>query len=273
MIAALREELVGPSPRGKEIDTTANLAFDTYAEAQGPFRQATNGDEILTGDRPTKRYGVGVLYPWRTELDADPDGESEDDPGTLDAIEADAEAEASREDAAAPLAARSRVRAPEDDDDLPLSTANSYRPSSFGLSFLSDLSDVASLEVELTGARYRERDVGVQSTGSAMTWWLRDELKVTATFSSADLLAGASPGTRRLVSPAGVDGNLPADMHISITALSRPRGDGKTLLTVSAVNRSQNQSADAVALFQAQLDARPSPGWPSSSPTKSPSGR
>ncbi len=257
MIKALREELVGPSPRGESVDTSASLSFETFQDAEGPFRQAATGDEILTGDRPTKRYGVGVLYPWQTALDTDPAGKVED-AATLDAIEEAAEEDPAGDDAATALAARNRVGAPEDDDDLPLNTANSYRPSSFGLSFLCDLSEVASLQVELTGARYREKEVAIKATSSTMSWWLRNEVKIVASFKAEDLRL--KPGVRRLVTPASVDGDLPEDMQMSITALTRPRGDGKTLLTVSAVNRSKDQPADAIALFQAQLECHAESG-------------
>ncbi len=66
LVTALREELVGPSPRGTEIDCTGDIAFPDRESAYGPFRQAGSGEEILQRDRPIKRYGIGVLYPPET---------------------------------------------------------------------------------------------------------------------------------------------------------------------------------------------------------------
>ena len=61
--SALRRELVGPSPQGKELDCAGDIKFPNWDAAAGPFRQKETGEEILTGDRPVKRYGIGVLYP------------------------------------------------------------------------------------------------------------------------------------------------------------------------------------------------------------------
>ena len=45
-----------------------------------------------------------------------------------------------------------------EDDDLDLSTANTYRPSTMGISFLAELHDNAVLHVAFTGGRYRRKD-------------------------------------------------------------------------------------------------------------------
>ncbi len=66
---SLREELVGPSPQGEPIDCTQPLRFENWSASNGPWHQAANGEEILQRDRPTKRYGIGVLYPFQTEDD------------------------------------------------------------------------------------------------------------------------------------------------------------------------------------------------------------
>ncbi len=79
VLQALQEELVGPSPRGSEIDCTQPMFFDNAKESYGPWRQKGSGEEILLRDPPCKRYGVGVLYPMEThadELSQDPTGEA-----------------------------------------------------------------------------------------------------------------------------------------------------------------------------------------------------
>ena len=63
MLDALRRELVGPDPQGDPIDCSAKVAFQEQQESYGPYRDRTTGEEILQRDRPTKRYGIGVLYP------------------------------------------------------------------------------------------------------------------------------------------------------------------------------------------------------------------
>src|SRR5215510_4936767 len=71
IIEAVKEELVGPSPRGKEIDCSGTIVFNEANESYGPWRQKDSGEEILLRDAPTKRYGVGVLYPLKTLSDSE----------------------------------------------------------------------------------------------------------------------------------------------------------------------------------------------------------
>src|SRR6185437_4568955 len=72
VLQALREELVGPSPQGKPLDCSKALRFSDWDVAEGPYRQHDTGEEILTGDRPVKRYGIGVLYPLGLLVDQEP---------------------------------------------------------------------------------------------------------------------------------------------------------------------------------------------------------
>jgi len=243
----LRGELLGPSPRGKELDCRGDLVFATRKEAAGPFRQRGSRDEILTGDRPGKRYGIGVLYPIGTDLEADP-SMSEAEETAMDVHEAESVADEACDDPAASIAGRARPAHEAADDDLPLSTANSFRPSSFGLSFVCELPPGGSLLVTLAGGRYTEKRVTIKEGGGAWSWWLREQVEVAAQFSRNALLGG-----RRTVKPEAMSGTLPSGLVIEISAFTRPIEDGRTLVTVSAVNRSRSRSQDAASLFQAQL--------------------
>src|SRR5258708_33253839 len=78
IVVALAEELIGPAPRGREIDCSGDVSFSTIPESYGPFKQAGSGEEILQRDTPTKRYGIGVLYP---------QGLSSDDEQKQDSVE------------------------------------------------------------------------------------------------------------------------------------------------------------------------------------------
>lgn len=69
IIKKLREELVGPAPCGTEIDCEGEIVIDDYK----PRYQKKNGEEILRFNRPTKRYGVGVLYPEKTKTEEEDD--------------------------------------------------------------------------------------------------------------------------------------------------------------------------------------------------------
>src|SRR5215469_8124161 len=73
LLGSLRRELVGPDPRGEELDCTQLVMFETAEKSYGPWRQKGSGEEILQRDPPTKRYGIGVLYPAET-FDQDESG-------------------------------------------------------------------------------------------------------------------------------------------------------------------------------------------------------
>ncbi len=63
MLEALRRELVGPDPQGDGVDCTTTIVFEEPQQSYRPWRDRATGEEILQRDRPTKRYGIGVIYP------------------------------------------------------------------------------------------------------------------------------------------------------------------------------------------------------------------
>ncbi len=249
LISELRGELLGPSPRGKEVDITAELKYPSYEAANGPFTQP-NGEEVLTGDRPLKRYGIGVLYPVNTPVLTEPET-SDNDQAAVDLTAADAGEQP--EPQVADLALKQRSVSEAADEDLPLSTANSMRPSSCGVSFLADLPEGADLLVELTGGHYTVKQVTVEGRENPLQWFPRSPVSLVAVFTGADLHA-----QRGAVTPGHVEvtsgPSLPDGLQLEISLISRPRPGGQSLITVTAVNRSsEGRAADARCLFQAAL--------------------
>lgn len=247
LLSDLRRELVGPSPLGREVDCSAELAFDTFDAAAGPYRQQGSGEEILTGDRPFKRYGIGVLYPIGLAVEAEP-ATTDTEEQVLEEISQEQSVDGGA-DVVASAARRTRSRDAEDED-LPLSTANSLRPSSFGLSFIAGVPDDSELRVVFRGAQYVPKEVAIKERDAKRTWWLRRPFEVSAAFSASDLLA-----RRAVLKPARLEDESPEGLAVDITAVTRPAGDGRTLLTVSAVNRSAETGvADSAAIFQASME-------------------
>src|SRR3954451_15689732 len=84
VVAALRAELFGPNPddSGEPVGTPIKLSpaptFESQKDAYGPFHESGTGQEILLRDRPSKRYGVGVLYPQQQRLLDANEGEASD---------------------------------------------------------------------------------------------------------------------------------------------------------------------------------------------------
>src|SRR5260370_6217228 len=138
ILRTLREELVGPSPQGKEIDCSQSISFDDAKQSYGPWRQQGSGEEILLRDPPCKRYGVGVLYPLGTppeEISQDPIAETLT---RLDDTQASTfpigDIVTDRAQQSIDKIERRTEILPADPDsyDFDLSQANTFRPSSMG---------------------------------------------------------------------------------------------------------------------------------------------
>ena len=256
LVEQLQQELVGPAPAGAEIDASGPIK-DIKEDDREPYRQEGSGQEILTRDRPTQRYGAGVLYPVRTR-DDDPDFESEaeDEPAvhpdpTGEPAAIQAPATTSQE--AAPSA---QLRAHEDDrDDFDLSSANTLRPSSMGISFLAEIAPRSTLAVEVSGGRYERKPAT-----PTRDWWLRRPVRETVQCDSDSLLSNG-----KATLEVGTGGSL----RIEVLIRARPyrpqtrAGDNLYLLTVSLVNRSEKTGGpdsrsllDERCLFQSRFAVR-----------------
>jgi hypothetical protein len=275
MLKALEGELVGPCPRGTEIDCDREIAFPDREASYGPWRQRGPGDEILQRDRPIKRYGIGVLYPPQTAAEVDPgeDDEPSDASDVAEQLEGDgSEAAPILADAGAKaierIAERQRTAAEGEEADFDLSTANAYRPSAMALSFVCSLPPNSKLIVTFAGGRYRQKkvyihrgapdgDAGQNDRGNASeerVWWLRSAVRVEAQFAGEALVEG----TDRLVQPSEprTDDNLD-DLDVSVAVYARPRPNRTSLVTVSVVNRSTAAGpVDLSCIFQSRFTVR-----------------
>ena len=262
VLQALREELIGPAPAGEELDFSRPVAFTNSKEAYGPFWQKGTGEEVLLRNGPSRRYGIGILYPFRSEAKANEDlgeaGEAgvgrlgatdtEEEDGTPQTVKAG--------DPSGPRKARiqnvaSKSMAAEEANDEALALANTYRPSSMAVSFLAELPPGAKLLLRANGGRYNPVKVSVEEM--ERTWWLRSQAVLETEVSSTELHQQVHcKGTRR--NAANIDG-----ITLDFEALSRRHGKNpqQRLLTVALVNRTpNNQSADRYGLFQTTFEAR-----------------
>ena len=258
VIQRLYEELVGPAPRGKKLDCSTPLTFENKEDSYGPWIQQQTGDEILIWERPSIRYGLGVLYPKETPVEKD--GKEEDyaesmpdddapDP-TTDQMDRDSEEIRNR-------SAQSGIEG--ETDDLEITAANALRPSSMGISFLVKLRPASKLVVELPAVakdRVGGRNVNgkyeplvVDIAGTQRTWWVRKAVTFVAEFSAKELVA-KSFITKKEEGTFG-------DLRISVEVYSRkhdPENDSR-LVTVCLVNRSEGNQVDRNSLYQAYFEA------------------
>ncbi len=244
----LREELVGPSPKGKPRSFAGDVYFATSEEAYQPYRQE-NGEEVVQRDAPIIRYGVGVLYPLGEAFEVEPEQNVPDDTGeTLpDTVTDDAAQEAFLEDIEK-AKERAERQGEDDSDDLELPTYNTFKPSSLGLSFLADLAPDAILTVTVSGGQYRPKEVTVMER-SPYTWWLRKPVGFEATFSAAELREKTKIVKRFESEP----------LDLSIEVFTR-RFEDRHLLTVTLINRTEGSTTgkqgNEVCLFQSEIEAK-----------------
>lgn len=265
ILGRLREELVGPSPQGEEVDTSGPIRFPDSESSYGPWRQAGTGEEILQRDRPLRRYGIGVLYPMSIPLESDPaegdDGTSTGDPGP-GVIESSGEEEILTESAQKELHKLSETveRASSglldpDPDDFDLSTANDYRPNTMAVSFLARFPASSQLRVRMAAGRYGPKRVQVSrdsTKGKAddftQTWWIREPVELEADLDTSSFSAGAE----RMVRPDDTRSKGVGGFILDVAAYVRPRADGQALVTVCLTNKTNpsQSSIDECALFQ-----------------------
>lgn len=259
VLRALGRELVGPDPVGDEIDCTSAIRLDDAESAYRPYRQRGTGEEILQRDAPTKRYGVGVLYPREVteseeELQADAPPSDEPDPSDPPDGGPEILTRTAAQDCET-IAGRSDQRLPETGaDDLDLSSANAYKPSSMAVSLLVSLPEGEELIVTATGGRYRIKDVMLM--GRPRPWWLRSPVRVVGRFSRGDFPSDHAMHVKpRESSQEGLD-----ELDIRIELFARPQAEAnKFLITVCLVNRQQSEERlDLECLFQSRIEVHPS---------------
>lgn len=251
IIQTLREEIVGPSPLGEEIDCTGEIVFSGDEDWRKPYKQKGSGEEILQREAPLTRYGAGILFPYSDAV-ADEDVDSQIVPeltenegaADLDALSASAHEhlEKLNENAAHPT----------EENDLDLAAANRRFPSSMGISFFAGFDEDSKLVVRACGGRYVKKEINVDGRGR--DWWLRIPVNVEATFLASDIIA-ARGKVKRFEAKAENQG----DLRLVIEAFSRPREGSSRLMTVTLVNRSgtekSNYGRDRSSFFQARFEA------------------
>ncbi|WP_428119290.1 helicase-related protein [Candidatus Poriferisodalis sp.] len=241
-LAVLQRELVGPDPQGEPFDPESDVVDE--GTRWMPRRQELNGEEILTRDAPDRRYGVGVIYSagCRDALgqevvagDGPPDeplGEAEP---KLVANKFLVEAESARDGLgdSAPT------------DDLDLSGANEFRPTTMAVTFLAELPSDATVRLTLKAGRYKKRTIRVGRHDRV--WWFRNPCSVEVKWDASQLMARS--GRHEGVATAeGLEG-----LEIGAFAVSRPREDETSLITVGVINSTPGCVPECF-LFQAEFE-------------------
>ncbi|MGB3652025.1 MAG: helicase-related protein [Rivularia sp. (in: cyanobacteria)] len=262
IIRSLREELIGPSPKGEPINCSAEIIFESDKDFYKP-RQQDNGDEILQRDPPLVRYGVGVLHPAKTPFENDDlnqnqadDTVSENQFEETNSREEELITEEANKDCE-DIKTNISKSIESDSDNLDLSTANASKPSSIGISFLAEFPKNSVLKITANDCGYyRQKKVEVrvkEDNVRERTWWLRKSIKFIAKFTSEEI---CSTNEKKIVRTQEIDG-----LKLSFEVFSRPdreKREGVRLLTVCLINRTStdvNHVSHENCLFQAGFKA------------------
>jgi len=253
IIRDLKLNLIGPSPTGKPIKIDEMLIFDSYDEMYLPYRQfnsefpKNSGDEILNNQKPSERYGLGILYPIKPRKLKNDDEENE----TLN----NPEIERSTFQTNKKLNKRKNDLVDDIENlknDLNIEVEKDLLPSSFSLSFLIDPSLIDNLKFEFTGGFYEKtnneilyKNKGEQKKGRE--WFFRSALKCSGLISlnekDDDLVKTDLP--------------LPKHFKLEFKRLIRNKDNNK-IITFSVSNitgyyTADRRDLDRNSIFQSQL--------------------
>ncbi len=195
MLRVLRDEVLGPAATGRVLPDGHPLEFDNLDEFYGPHHPGRQPERGRQGGKPAAAcYGAGILFPAGSQVKTKP-VDPEQAGTAADEATKEAAAELLSENARKKLeAAAERTRTggttEQEGDEVGITLANEFRPSSTGLSFLASLPPSAALRVRVKAGRYRSRPANLRKPdGKLVTanWWFRSLVVVDAMFSGDQL--------------------------------------------------------------------------------------
>ena len=220
-----KEELIGPA---------SSLTLNNYEE----------GFDIPFREKPRSRYGAGILFPQKAQVEAQEEVIPDDDDLSEDFGDEDGEIRF-QSDANRPGTADLSDQTPENDYEITL--ANEYLPSAMGLTALVDATH--DLRMDVSGAYYKQ-DRSADSSESVNRTWKRKPFEVPMNITSDELMK-STPFENFI--PTGEE-----EKGLKIYVYSRPsplEGDPPTrrIVTFTLINdkeTARNSPADEDCYFQ-----------------------
>lgn len=256
VLDVLRADLMGPVTRGLRVvvcDGTASVEDPKaiYGALIGVEDDEGEGEEILVWERPSLRYGVGVLFPVGTasaeaapQVD-DPDTTPTDAPGDVGDL-IDVKAVQQRD-----LARQRSTDDTDDEGDFISVDTTSQRPSSMAVTFAVDRRTAGTLTLRASGGRYERVTISVPDDPDRRGWQrIRWALTGQVPLALLDV-------DRRKRIPVPVESTGPdlQYLRMSLELTVRPVADRPEVVFVTAalVNRSPIGD-DASDAFQCGLE-------------------
>jgi len=250
MLDVLRADLMGPVRRGRAVTLVDGSAtLDDHKALYGALVSADDDEEILVWERPSLRYGVGVLFPVGT-MSADVEAGSETSEPEQPEAPGDAAALVDSK-AVSSEAAQRRIPRTDDDadeDDLDAVDTTSNRPSSMAVTFAVRRGVKGSVALRASGGRYGR--VTLRSPdGSAKSAWKRVGWELEGVLGLTELDV---PSRRTsIVQRSSVGGQLEMSLELTVRPVEgRP---DVVFVTAALVNRSA-MGDDGTNAFQCELE-------------------
>lgn len=248
-----------------------------------------SGEEIIRDERPSGRYGMGILFPKADDdiLEAEQEQVAAGEAATVveenrgeEVSREEEDAQSNQEKAEAKRAKEQESRskgvgesiigggADEEEDgsgetaDLRLTNLRKQR--SLGVSFVVDAAAEGDLQMKVTGGRYKRiTAVKVKGSKKKITWWARRRVEHIVSISLSEIRNKKGALTPRLVE-VPIEKGLPGmDLTLEVLVRGRERIPGvdhpesARLLTVTLVNRTECRDRNLVdehCLFQARME-------------------
>ena len=259
-----------------ELENTSGQTF--YLEKR--HVKKSNGEEILKDESPSKRYGVGLLFPKERDEQLAPGVSSDDANLTEETAETDTtlpedspndeRRESKRliergQTLAAGLKSSNETSADESDTDS-LELTRLRRPRSMGITFVADVS-CGPLQVDFSAARYQGMEIFIcrkEETGDPFKKRIWVRVPATAMF-SFDPGDEGCVGTRSLELTHEKISNLhPVQLKVDIRIRKVPESvkslpETARLVTVTIVNDTQagKRAKEEEILFQCRFNVAP----------------
>jgi hypothetical protein len=266
LIVDLKRCLVGPdhSPEIRGSASQIELGKDVVTlPKSGPYVDE-HGNEVLSRERPSRMYGVGVLFaPSSVELFET----SEASENEVDESAEEVDLDASRKSEELIQASAEECDEDPDEPRIRPQASKSLKPSSMGISFLCKPKPGDELVIEAAGARYAYHEypperIRVAEGEVERTSVLRLYQRIPEAWVKRVAVLDAS-GLGRSI-PSSTEGSLKRELsanrtlQLDLDVVVRPYNKEERLITVTLVNRStgSRQSQDDLHFFQSQFVCR-----------------
>jgi len=236
IIRDLRLNLIGPSPCGKPIKIDEKQLFESYETAYLPYRQFNSaepnneGDEILNNQKPSERYGLGVLYPIKPTGNSEDENNEEEDLYNQELKESSIQTERKLKKNKDQYDAIENLK-----NDLNIEVQKDLLPSSFSLSFLIDSLKSSKLNFEFTGGIYKKLKEGYivyenkkGEEKQSRDWYFRVPFKYLG-------ILDLSKEKNNFISPEKKFSSLPSEFELQFKAEVRNYESNK-IITFSVTN-------------------------------------